>query len=113
MMVIMKKNWTRPEFKAYLLLFAANANFYESKKELDFIKKRVGEKNLEHVHEEFEADNDYQRIQKIEAEIERLEYGAEEIENLMADIKGLFMSDGGFDILEENLFRGLRHLLLD
>ncbi len=107
----MDNQWTSQELKAYILLFAAHANFMEDKKELDFIKKRVGEHNLDHIHDEFDADNDYQRIQKIKAAIERFEYSKDEIDNLFTDIKALFIVDGKFDILEENLFRGLKHIL--
>jgi len=108
----METNWTKDEFKAYLFLFAAHANFEESKAELNFIKTRVGAKNLAHIHDEFDKDNDYQRIQKIEATIERYAYKKEDIENLLLDVKALFIADGELDILEESLFLGLRHLLL-
>jgi len=108
----MKTNWTKEEFKAYLLLFAAHANFSENKAELNFIKTRVGAKNLAHIHDEFDADNDYQQIQKIESTVDRLGYKKDDIENLLLDVKALFISDGEIDILEENLFRGLRHILI-
>ncbi len=108
----METNWTKDELKAYLFLFAAHANFEESKAELNFIKTRVGAKNLAHIHDEFDKDNDYQRIQKIEATIERYAYEKEDIENLLLDVKALFIADGELDILEESLFLGLRHLLL-
>ncbi|NOQ75733.1 MAG: hypothetical protein GQ574_27245 [Crocinitomix sp.] len=107
----MENKWTKQELKAYVLLFAAHANFLEDKKEMDFIKKLVGKNNLDHMHDEFDADNDYQRIQKIKAETERLGYGKDEIDNLFLDIKALFIADGRVDVLEENLFRGLKHIL--
>lgn len=107
----MESQWNKKEFKAYVLLFAAHANFMEDKKEMEFIKKRVGEENLAHIHDEFDGDNDYQRIQKIKAETERLAYDKDQIDDLFIDIKALFISDGKFDILEENLFRGLKHIL--
>jgi hypothetical protein len=107
----MENQWTKREFKAYVLLFAAHANFTEDKKEMDFIKKRVGEENLDHIHDEFDADNDYQQIQKIQAETKRLGYDKDQLDDLFLDIKALFVSDGKFDILEENLFRGLKHIL--
>lgn len=107
----METNWNNAELKAYLLLFAANANFKESQKELDFIKKRVGENNFMHIHAEFEADNDYQRIQKIESAVERLGYKKEDIEELFIEVKAVFIIDGEYDILEQNLFRGLKHIL--
>jgi hypothetical protein len=107
----METNWNQIELKAYILLFAAHANFNESKKELDFIKKRVGEKNLVHIQDEFDADNDYQHIQKIESTVERLGYKKADLEDLFIEVKALFVADGEFDILEQNLFRGLKHIL--
>ena len=33
-----KTNWSKPEFKAYLMLYAANANYFESEEEVEMIK---------------------------------------------------------------------------
>ncbi len=107
----MENDWTENEFKAYLLLYAAHANFEESKAEIDFIKQRVGKKNLAHIHVEFDEDNDYQHIQKIQACVKRFAYKTEDIETLFSDMKALFVTDGRMDVLEQNLFLGLKHVL--
>jgi hypothetical protein len=106
-----KTDWTREELKAYILLYCANANFIETKAEKDFIKEKVGEEKYRKIHNEFDKDNDYQQIQKIEHTVERYNYNKSEIERLFEDIKRLFLSDGSIDILEQNIYRGLQHLL--
>lgn len=106
-----KTDWTREELKAYILLYCANANFVETKEEKEFIKAKVGEEKYRKVHKEFDKDNDYQRIQKIQATVDRFNYSKHEIDRLFENIKKMFLADGSIDILEENIYRGLQHLL--
>jgi hypothetical protein len=104
-------HWTKEEFKIYLLLYCANADFSESKSELDLIKLNASHSNFDKIHKEFEGDNDYQSIQKIQAAAEGHGYTVDELESLYEEIKELFLSDGKYDVLEQNLYRGLRHIL--
>ncbi len=104
-------NWTREELKAYILMYCAYANFIETKAEKEFIKSKVGEEKYKKVHKEFDQDNDYQRIQKIQATVARFDYSRNEIDRLFHNIKKMFLEDGEIDILEENIYRGLQHLL--
>ena len=64
-MQVVSRQWSKDEFKAYLLLFSAQANMVESASEKAFILQRVGVEHYEHIHEEIDKDNDYQSIQKI------------------------------------------------
>ncbi len=104
-------NWTHDELKAYMLLYCAHADFIVTREEKEYIKSKVGEEEYQKIHKEFEEDNDYQQIQKIHSTIERLEYSKEEIDDAFQSIKKLFLSDGEMDILEQNIYRGLKHLL--
>jgi len=104
-------DWTHQELKAYMLLYCANADFVVTPEEKEYIKSKVGSEEYKKIHREFEADNDYQRIQKINAAIERFQYSKEEIDEAFKSIKDLFLSDGEMDILELNIYRGLKHLL--
>lgn len=103
--------WSHEELKAYILLYCAYANFVETEAEMEFIKSKVGVEKYKKIHKEFDQDNDYQRIQKIQAGVERFEYSKNEIDRLFQDIKKMFLEDGEIDILEENIYRGLHHLL--
>ena len=106
-----KTNWSREELKTYILLYCAYANFIETQDERAFIIDKVGEEMHTKMFNEFDKDNDYQRIQKIQHTVERANYSKEELEALFENIKNMFLADGEIDILEENIFRGLNHLL--
>ena len=58
-------DWTKDELVAYILLFAANADFKESAEERELIISKVDRQTFREIHEEFEADNDYQGLKKI------------------------------------------------
>lgn len=104
-------NWSREEFEAYLLFYAANADFIESNAEKKLIHSKVSETAYSKMHAEFEKDNDYNRIQKIIATVERFELSKEEIEVLLNEVAQLFEADGKIDILEREYFIGLKRLL--
>lgn len=106
-----KTDWTHEELKGYMLLYCAHADFNVSSEEKEYIKSRVGQEKYQKIRKEFDEDNDYQQIQKINAAIERFEYSKEEIDEAFQSIKKLFLADGEMDILEQNLYRGLKHLL--
>ena len=106
-----KTNWSRPEFKAYLLSYAANANFFESEEEKEVILSYVSENEYHKIHNELAGDNDYQSIQKILFNIEKYNYSKDELQVLIGDIKNLFDSDGNFDILEDNMMHALKRLI--
>lgn len=104
-------NWTREEFEAYLLFYAANADFVETAEEQEVIHSKVSEKAFAQMHAEFEKDNDYARIQKILNTAERFELSKEEIEILFNEIAEIFEADGKVDIMERELLIGLRRVL--
>lgn len=103
-------NWTKEELKIYILIYCANADFVESKFEIDFIKSKIQASNFEKIHAEFVNDNDYQSIQKIQLSINEHGYTDDAINNLFREIKELFLSDKEYDILEQNLYRGLNRI---
>ncbi len=110
-MSTMNTNWSREELRAYLLLYCANANFVETKEETEQIKSKIEKGIYKAINKEFEADNDYQSIQKIDAAIKRLNYDQAQKNTLIDEIKGLFMADGNYDQMEKILFFGLKKLL--
>jgi len=106
-----KTEWTRVEFKTYLMLYCANADFIESEDEKDIIQSKVDKNILKHIHKEFDNDNDYQRLQKIIHTAERYGYTKDKAEELLSKLKILFFEDHNMGILEENMFRALKRLL--
>ena len=107
----MKTNWTKEDLKIYLLIYCANADFSESKQEINFIKEKIKNSNFEKIRNEFEKDNEYQSIQKIQSTIKELEYSKVAINSLFEEVKELFISDDNFNTQEQNLFRGLNKIL--
>jgi len=104
-------NWTKEELKVYILIYCANADFSESKFEVDFIKSKIKTNNFEKIQAEFEEDNDYQSIQKIQLSVEEHGYTNDEKNRLFGEIKELFLSDKKYDVLERNLYLGLSQIL--
>jgi hypothetical protein len=102
-------NWTNEELKIYILIYCSNADFLESKIETDYIRSKIKNGNFDKIHQEFEKDNDYQSIQKIQSSI--IEHNHDNVESLLQEIKELFLTDDCFDIMEQNLYLGLKHLL--
>jgi len=102
--------WSKEELKAYILIYCAEANFIELKVESDFIKSRIKGDSFIRIHDEFDKDNDYQSIQKIRQTLEKYGYSKDETRRLVEELKGLFLSDGKYDILEQNLLMGLNHI---
>lgn len=109
----METNWTKAEFKAYLLAYCAQSDYIETEEEKDFILDLVSSDVYKSVHYELKRDNDYQSIQKIQYNIEKFNYSTNEIETLLSDIKNLFMADGNVDVLENNLFRALKKIIMN
>ena len=107
------KNWTKEEYKAYILIYCAHADFVETKEEIDLIKSTISESVFSKIHREFEADNDYQQFQKIKQNCKKFYATTEQLNGLFDEIKTLMLSDGKYDILEENLFRALKHQLIE
>lgn len=103
--------WKKEELKTYILIFSMNADFVETKEEVELIKSKTSESIFEAMYNEFQNDNDYESIQKIQNTVERLEYTQEQIQALFEEIKTLFKADGSYDILERNLTLGLKKVL--
>ena len=103
--------WRKDEFEAYLLFYCANADFVETDEEKKFIHSKVSDEVYTNMHLEFIKDKDYDRIQKIIEAADRLELSKSELDTLFNEINELFNADGKFDILEREVFIGLKRVL--
>jgi hypothetical protein len=104
-------HWTKTELSVYTLLYCAHANFTETSEELELVKSKVASNELISIRKEFKNDNDYQSIQKIQSTVQRLGYNWSQIDDLISEIKTLFLVDGKFDAIEKSMFTGLKKLL--
>jgi hypothetical protein len=103
--------WSQEEFKAYLLIYAADSNHEVSKEEVEFIESRFNKDLLKKINKEIKDDNDYQRIQKVLANIKQNDYSQEDLDKLLKEIKELYMTDGMSDIVEQTTFLFLKKML--
>jgi hypothetical protein len=104
-------DWTKEEFDAYVLLYAAENNVQETRAEEQIIHKRFKDEVFKKMLNEIRHDNEYQRLAKILYTAEKLNYTQEEIEPLLEEVKELFLSDNEFDMAEKSIFLALKHIL--
>ncbi len=103
-------NWSKQELVAYILLYIANIDLKESNSERDFIMSKVDRATFQNIHDEFDADNDYQSITKI-VEAVKLHNLHTNSDELFADIKLMAFADGDFNQIEQSVYNYLKKLL--
>ena len=107
----MNTNWTKKEFKAYILLYAAQADYSISSEEKEVILSKVDKQTYKKIKNELKKDNDFQSIEKIQASMNIHNYSKGFLDLLINDIKEVFFSDDSFDILERNMLMFLKKVL--
>lgn len=108
----MSLDWTKKEFEAYVLLYAAHCNHVEDIAEQNYIRSKVDEKTFHRIHTEVVVDSDEINLNKIQEYISENELNQEEKEALIRDIKNVFFADGSVDVLEKKVFTILKKMLL-
>ena len=101
----------KSEFLAFVFLYAASADLVLSKSELDLIADKVGLESLKRAKTHFDQYSDYERIEFILAHRDLYFKDEESKENLLSELKMVFLADNVFSIEEQNLFRALNRLL--
>ena len=104
-------NWTKEEFKAFLLLFAAQTNFIETQEEIEYIESKFPNEIINRTRKEINKLNDYQKSEIIVNQIKFNEYVQSDLDEILLEIKELYKSDGIFDSLEQSMFSMLEKLL--
>ena len=102
--------WSKDEFLAYLLIYAAQINQIETEEEKEFIESRFDSKILKNIYKEINSDNDYQRIQKVMVYTYQNNFLSQDLEDLLKEIKELLLCDGKFDVTEQALFHYLKKI---
>lgn len=98
------------DFIAYVMIYAAEADFVITEEERAHIIFKVGSEEFERMLLLFESNSDMQAIEFILAmEKRHVEKGAEG--DLMQVIRDVMFSDGEFDTLERNVFTALERLV--
>ena len=102
--------WSYDQFKAYLLIFAAESNQVITKEEKDYIEAQFDSLLIKTVQKEINKDNDFQRIQKVMAYIEQNNLSKTDLDELLKEIHTVYQSDGKFDSVEQGVFQFLEKL---
>lgn len=104
-------NWTRKEFLAYVLLYAAHCNYIETKEEEEYILSRIDEETFHKIHTEVVIDSDENNLNKIQQYISENKLKQSEKESLIREIKNVFFADGSVDIIEKKVFTILKKII--
>ena len=103
--------WTKEEFHIYILLLCANADSDESEDEIDLIKSKVASDSYEKIYKEFKHDSEDERIEKVDDNIQLLEFTNIELAQLRREMYEIFFSDCNFKMMERNLDRIIDNIL--
>lgn len=104
-------HWHKEDLFVYTLLYCANADLNESVYEEADIKAKYPTVNYNHIHEEFEQDNDIARANKIVNTARHHQMTKADFDDLMAFIPNLMKSDGHISPEEQTFLHGLNELL--
>ena len=103
--------WTKEEFHIYILLLCANADSEETEEETELIKRKVSTETYEKIHNEFKADSEDKRIEKVDDNIHLHDYTNIEMAQLRREMYEIFFSDCNFKMMERNLDRIFDNIL--
>jgi hypothetical protein len=105
-----KPYWTMDEFRIYLLLYAAHADFAETEEERDRILARCDSQAYKRIHREFDQDNDYQHIEKIIVHLKAFKLSKVHIKTLLSEMNDVQTADRKADLLEKSMMMLLKRI---
>ena len=105
-----KQIWSRKEFKAYVLLYAAHCNHFEDIEEQNYILSKVDIETYHSIHTEVVADSDENNLNKIQQYVSENKFNQSEKEMLLKEIKNVFFADGTVDVIEKKVFSILKKI---
>lgn len=104
-------DFTKEEFFAYLLLYAAETDSIISSEEREYILGKVPEETYSHIYKIFMKDTDAERIDRIVDNVKRGNYSQATPYDLVSEIKKTMTIDGELDAVETIFLIGIRRLL--
>ncbi|MFD2528647.1 MULTISPECIES: hypothetical protein [Polaribacter] len=107
----MNLDWTKKDFEAYVLLYAAHCNHVEDIAEQDYIRTKVDEVTFHRMHTEVVVDSDEENLDKIQSFVSDNEFTQIEKEELLKNIKQVFFADGTVDEHEKKGFSILKKII--
>ncbi len=105
-------DWTKNDFLAYVLLYAAHCNYIEDSSELNIILSKIDDATFHKIHTEIVVDTENSKLKKIQQYIAENKPSQTEREAILKDIKQVFFADGTVDVFEKELFATLKKMIL-
>lgn len=106
------EHWTYEDFLTFLLLMAASADFNVTEKEKEAIINKVGVEEFNKVKEEFDLQNDAQRIDTISTLYRRFESRIGGKEKLINHLTEIFeLNRHGVNVLDQELMIMINKIL--
>lgn len=107
----MNLNWSKEDFKTYILTYIAQSDYTETEEESTYILSKVDGESYKKIHKEISDDNDYQSVEKIQNYLAENSYFNADKQELLKEIQEICAADGSVDILEQNKMMFLKRLL--
>ena len=104
-------NWTKDDYKGFVLLYAASVDAEVREEELDMIKGILGEERTKKLQKGVSKLSDYEYLQLIEDLRPTYFPGSEGKAQLLGEVVALFKSDGDYSQFEQVIARNLKRLL--
>ena len=106
----MKPHWNLDEFRIYLLLYAAHADFTETEEERELILASCDARTYKLIHKEFDQDNDYQHLEKIIAHLHAFKLSKDDVKLLLTEMRDVQSTDQQTDLLEKTMMMLLKRI---
>ena len=106
-----KNKLTKLELQIYILLTCASADGHESEEEIAMIKKKTDTETFEKVYNEFQQDDEDERLDKIDTNIHLHTFENMELSNLRREMYEIFFSDCNFSRMERTLDRIMDNII--
>jgi uncharacterized tellurite resistance protein B-like protein len=104
-------NWSKDDFKTFLLIHIANADLKISRKELQMIMSEIREEDFKRIEMVWSECNDFDCINIIR-DLKNKHYPGEEgKEQLIDEMTKLAYADKQFSIYEQNFIRTIKRFL--
>ena len=99
------------EYLAYILLYAANADFEMAKEELDMIRESVSREDFKRIRKDFDDSNDAERLDVIMHYRDAYMDVLVDAPTVINQLKAIFMAEDGNSAVEKAVFIYLKKLL--
>ena len=109
-MTTSKSQWSKKEFLAYVLIYAAHADIHFKEEEKKHILSIIEPDVYEKIYKEFSKDNGYVQVQKIIIHQKLNDHFS--TESIVEEMENLFLSDNHFHRLEQYTLSNVKRLLV-